>query len=60
MKFITIFTLFLLSIVSAQEKNKDKALYLKDFKFGKLIVGEKPSLEALKGKVVLIDYWGVF
>jgi hypothetical protein len=32
---------------------------LKSVRFGDAILGSKPSADALKGKVVLVELWGI-
>jgi hypothetical protein len=59
MKLITILAISLLAVLSINLKAADTDKKLSDFKFAETVVGEKPTSKYLKGKVVVIEYWGV-
>lgn len=61
MKLFTIFgacALALLASVSADESNLSGKT-ISDWNFPKALSGDEPSEENLKGRVVVLEYWGV-
>ncbi|MFT5906807.1 MAG: hypothetical protein ACI9E1_002419 [Cryomorphaceae bacterium] len=59
MKLITTLAVTMLAALSFNLKAADTDKKLSDFKFAETVVGEKPTKSYLKGKVVILEYWGV-
>jgi hypothetical protein len=60
MKLITTLAITIIAAASFNLVANGADTNLSDFKFSKTVVGEKPTDEYLKGKVVVIEYWGVY
>jgi len=60
MKLFITLAITILAAASYNLAAKEAEVKISDFKFSKTIVGEKPTDEYLKGKVVVIEYWGVY
>ncbi len=59
---LAVLPIVLLAITSTSHAANNSSLIgkkLSSWKMGKLVSGEKPTPEYLKGKVVVIDYWGI-
>ena len=58
---IKILALSLLAMLTLgiQAEDKEEKRELSDWEFADTIVGDKPTNTYLRGKVVVIEYWGV-
>ncbi|MGJ8658128.1 MAG: hypothetical protein ACSHX6_16905 [Akkermansiaceae bacterium] len=60
MKLLATLTVTILAVLSFNLHAEDeKEMKLSSFTFSETVVGEKPTEEYLKGKVVVLEYWGV-
>jgi hypothetical protein len=60
MKLFTLLAVTILATLSFNLNAKEGDKILSKFTFSETLVGEKPTKEYLKGKVVVIEYWGVY
>ena len=44
---------------SARGADFNKDIQLSDLKFNETIMGSQPTADSLKGKVVLVEFWGI-
>jgi len=56
---MTTLAVTMLAALSFNLNAEDGDKKLSDFKFAETVVGEEPTNKYLKGKVVVIEYWGV-
>lgn len=58
-KLFTTFVAITFAALSLNLHADEKDAKISDFKFGKTLQGDEPTEDSLKGKVVVIEYWGV-
>jgi len=59
MKSIKLIALSMMALLPLGLQAADEEKSLSEWKFEDTIIGEKPTKSYLKGKVVVIEYWGV-
>ncbi len=55
---LTLITGLMLCLISQAKETKVPNHQLSEWKLGDVIIGDPTSTENLKGKVVVIEYWG--
>ncbi len=58
-KLITALVATMLAVLPFSASAENGEQNLSNWKFKETIIGEKPTAQYLKGKVVVIEYWGV-